>query len=71
MLNFNPYNLLAGLVFGAIGWGAWRFGRALERWKPVAIGVALMIYPYFVGNPWLLWGIGIGLVVLLGFHHDE
>ena len=53
-----------------IGWGAFRFGRKLERWKPVAIGLALMIYPYFFTNSWLLWGTGIALLVTLGFHHD-
>ena len=68
---FNPYNLLAGFIFGTIGFGAWRYGRTLERWKPVAIGIALMIYPYFFSNPWALWGIGVGLIVTLCFHHDE
>jgi len=71
-VHFHPYNLLAGLIFSGVGWGALRFGRSLERWKPVAIGLALMLYPYFcLGNPWLLWGIGTGLLVLLGLHHDE
>jgi hypothetical protein len=71
MLNFDPYNILAGLIFGTIGWGAWRYGRSLERWKPVAIGLALMIYPYFIAIPWLLWSVGLGLLVLLYFQHDE
>lgn len=43
----------------------------VERWKPRVIGVALMVYPYFFTNAWLLWGIGIGLLVTLWFHHDE
>ncbi len=71
MLNFDPYNILAGLIFGTIGWGAWRYGRALDRWKPVAIGLALMVYPYFIAVPWLLWSVGVGLLVLLWFQHDE
>jgi hypothetical protein len=71
MFNFDPYNILAGLIFGTIGLGAWRYGRALERWKPVAIGLALMIYPYLITTPWLLWSVGVGLVVLLCFQHDE
>ena len=71
MLSFNPYNLLAGLIFGTLGWGAFRYGRALDRWKPRVIGVALMIYPYLFTNAWLLWGAGVGLLVTLWFHHDE
>jgi hypothetical protein len=68
---FEPYNLLAGFVFGTIGWGAFRYGAKLELWKPRAIGVVLMGYPYLVYNRWLLWGIGAGLLIVLWFHHDE
>ncbi len=68
---FNPYTILAGLVFGIIGWGSFSYGRRLERWKPVAIGITLMAYPYFFTNPWLLWGIGSALLVTLWFHHGE
>jgi hypothetical protein len=28
----------------------------------VAIGLVLMVYPYFIYNSWLLWGIGLGLL---------
>ena len=68
---FDAYNILAGFVFGTIGFGAYRFGKNLERWKPITIGLALMIYPYFIYNRILLWGIGAGLIVLLCFQHDE
>jgi hypothetical protein len=68
---FDGYNILAGFIFGTIGWGALRFGRQLERWKPITIGLALMIYPYFVYNKYLLWSIGALLLILLWFHHDE
>lgn len=71
MLNFNPYNLLAGFIFGTLGWGAFSYGRRLELWKPRAIGLALMAYPYLVSAGWLLWGIGTALLVLLWFQHDE
>ncbi len=69
--SFNPYNILAGLIFGTLGWGAFIYGRKLDLWKPRVIGVALMVYPYFFSNSWLLWGTGIGLLVTLWFHHDE
>lgn len=71
VLNFNPYNLLAGFVFGTIGWGAFSYGRKLALAKPMVIGLTLMIYPYFFSNAWLLWGIGIALLVALWkFRHD-
>ena len=68
--NFSGYNLLANLVFSTIGIGAWRYGKSLERWKPVAIGLALMVYPYFTPWAWLTWSVGIALCVTLWFHHD-
>ena len=70
-MDFNPYSILAGLVFGTIGWGAFVYGRRLELWQPRAIGLALMLYPYVISNRILLWGTGVGLLVLLWFYHDE
>ena len=69
--DINPYNLLAGLVFGTIGLASYRYGKTLELWQPRAIGVALMVYPYFIGNKWLLWLIGVALLVVLWFYHHE
>jgi hypothetical protein len=51
--------------------GSLSYGRKLERWKPQVIGLMLMAYPYFVGNVWLVWLVGAGLLVTLWFHHDE
>jgi len=71
MFNFSPYNLLGGLVFGTIGWGAWRYGKQLDLWKPIVIGLIMMIYPAFCAATWETWLVGIGLCVLLWYHHDE
>jgi hypothetical protein len=68
---FSILNIAGGLVFSVIGWGAWRYGKQLDLWKPVAIGVALMVYPYFTFTAWLTWLVGCGLCVLLWFHHDQ
>jgi hypothetical protein len=70
-VNFDPYNLLAGLIFGTLGLGAFSYGKKLELWQPITLGLCLMIYPYLFSNPWLVWGIGVGLLVLLWFYHDE
>jgi hypothetical protein len=65
------YIILAGFIFGTIGWGAFSYGKRLGLWQPRAIGCALMVYPYVVFNLWLLWGIGVGLLALLYFFHSE
>ena len=57
--------LFAGLVFGAAGMGAFAYGRRQRRATPFLIGVALMVYPYFFDDVWLLYGIGILLIAAL------
>ena len=68
---FDTQVIVAGLLFGAIGFIAFWYGRKMELWKPLAIGLGLMVYPYFFQSGILLWGVGSLLVVLLWFHHDE
>lgn len=68
---FDTQTIVASLLFGAIGFMAFYYGKKMSLWKPLVIGMTLMTYPYFTPNRFLLWGIGTGLVVLLWFHHDE
>jgi hypothetical protein len=71
LFGISGYDILANIIFGTIGMGSLAYGRKLELWKPQVIGIILMVYSYFMPNPYLLWGIGVGLLVLLWFHHDE
>jgi hypothetical protein len=69
-VNFSGGELLADLIFGAIGMGAFVYGRKQGQWKTTLIAVALMCYPYFVSGTLLLYGIGIVLTISLFFFHD-
>lgn len=71
MFALNPFSILAGLIFSTLGLGAFSYGKKLDLWQPRVIGLALLVYPYFTSNEWLLWGIGVGLLVLLWFYHHE
>ncbi len=71
MFDLDPYSILAGFIFSTIGMGAFTYGRKLDLWQPRAIGLVLLIYPYFISNAWLLWGLGVGLLILLWFYHHE
>jgi hypothetical protein len=63
-------NLFAGLIFGSIGFVAFIYGKRMNIWKPMFLGIALMIYPYFVGNTMALYGIGAVGTIALFFLRD-
>ena len=57
----SPAYIFGAIVFGLIGFAAFRFGRT--RAKPVTlwIGVALMFYPYAISRTWLMYVVGLAL----------
>jgi hypothetical protein len=66
MIELPPPGVLLGsLIFGLIGFAAFMYGKKAARWRPLAIGTALMVYPYFIDREWLLWTIGVTLCVAL------
>ena len=62
--------LFAGLLFGAVGMGVFAYGRKQRQARPFFIGAALMVYPYFFDDPWLLYGIGVVLIAALFILRD-
>ncbi|MDD5029553.1 MAG: hypothetical protein PHH58_08660 [Rhodoferax sp.] len=57
----TPAYILGAILFGIIGWVAFRRGRKTSISVLEWIGVALMIYPYGVSETWMLWLVGIAL----------
>lgn len=62
--------LFVPLLFGTVGFAAFVYGKKATSWKPMVIGVALMVYPYFIENALLLYSIGIALCVSLFVFRD-
>jgi len=58
MLNFSTTNLIGGCVFGAIGFVAFVYGKRMNLWKPMLLGIGLMVYPYFVSDDKIMLVIG-------------
>ena len=58
-------NMLGGLLFGTIGFLAFIYGKRQSNFKTMAIGIALMAYPYFVSNTAVMCLVGIVLVAAL------
>ena len=63
-------NLFASLFFGLIGLVAFKYGKKSAQLKSMAIGVTLMVYPYFIPQTWLLYLIGCALCVALFLFRD-
>ncbi len=57
----TPAYLLGAIIFGIIGWIAFRRGRKSSVAVLTWTGVALMLYPYGVSEPWVLWLVGVAL----------
>lgn len=63
--SFNVWTLWGGIVFGIFGWFGFWHGKKEKNWRPMTVGITLMVYPLFVPNPFLFFAVGIGLVVAL------
>jgi len=56
-----------GLLFGAIGLGYFIYGRQQRKGMPLACGVGLMLFPYFISNGWAMLLVGIALMAVPWF----
>ena len=57
----SPLYILGALVFGIVGFAAYRYGKKASLPIPKWIGVALMLYPYAISTTWLLYAVGSAL----------
>jgi len=57
----SPFYIFGAILFGIIGYIAFRRGRKTTSPALTWTGVALMLYPYAVSQTWMLWLLGAGL----------
>lgn len=57
----TPAYIFGAIMFGLVGYAAYRMGRKQQRVRAVWIGVALMLYPYLISATWLLYAVGAAL----------
>jgi hypothetical protein len=60
-MTFALPALLISLLFGSIGLGIFLYARRQVRMLLLAVGLALMIYPYFVSS----WRLSLAIGTLL------
>lgn len=56
--------LMWGMLFGAIGFGFFLYGRKQKSVVPLITGIALCVVPYFIANVYVLVGVGVVLVAI-------
>lgn len=59
----SPAYLVGAILFGILGYVAFRRGRKNATPALTWSGLALMLYPYGVSQTWLLWVLGGALCV--------
>ena len=63
-MNFSASALISGFIFGVIGMYVFKNAKSDGNLPNLLIGLALMLYPYFIESALLLWGIGFALSAL-------
>jgi hypothetical protein len=61
----SPAYIFGAIVFGLLGMVAFSRGKKASQPLLTWTGVALMLYPYAIGETWLLWSVGVGLSALV------
>ena len=67
MGGFSIWTIVVAVLFGIVGWAAFRYGKKNGEPKPLILGIALMAYGYFVTNAWVSLAIGSALTLALFF----
>lgn len=68
--DFSAAKIFAYIIFGAIGFAAFVYGKKNKFVRPMIIGFALMAYPYFFSGTLLLYLAGIVLTAALYFWRE-
>jgi len=66
----SPAALFASLVFGVIGFAAFMYGKRHAVMVPMVLGIALMAFPYFVPDAWMIWLIGALLTAAIWYFRE-
>lgn len=67
----TPAYFFGMIVFGLIGYVAYRFGKKNANQHIKWLGVVLMFYPYAVASTWLMYLIGFGLCGAIYYYRDR
>jgi len=56
--------LIWGMLFGAIGFGYFLYGKKQKAIIPLCVGIVLCVFPYFIANVYVLVLVGLVLMAI-------
>jgi hypothetical protein len=62
-MDLSAASLFASLLVGCVGMGLFLYGKKQARLPQLLVGIALMVFPYFVASALIVYAISAGLVV--------
>ena len=61
-MSFDAGAFLAGMLVSGIGFVLLVYGKRMSRFPQLAVGLVLLVYPYFVSS--VIWMFAIAVVLL-------
>ena len=65
--SFSFATIFVAVIFGLVGFAAFRWGKRNSEPRQLFLGIALMAYGYFITNVWVSLAVGAALTLLLFF----
>ena len=59
----SPAYLAGAILFGILGYAAYRYGKKTSNATTKWLGIALMLYPYAISETWQLYAVGVALCI--------
>ena len=64
-MNFDPSSLVASFVVSSIGFVLFMYGKKMRRLPQLAVGLVLLIFPYFISSVLAMLAIAAVLLALM------
>jgi hypothetical protein len=59
----SPAYIFAVILFGVIGYAAYRYGKKTDHSSSKWLGITMMLYPYAISETWQLYAVGTALCI--------
>jgi hypothetical protein len=64
-VEFDTASIVISMLVGTVGFGIFIFGKKQQRHPQLVVGLAMMVYPYFIPSALAMALIAVALIALL------